>query len=307
MTKLRLGQIDTSDIGSSDFASKTEVASNVSVLTANTYNTLLDTRANDFATYTTLNASINSVQANLTSVIGAAPSTLDTLAEIAAALENDANIAVTLVTAIGTVQSNLTTLTGTTAANDYNSYTTLTANTYNTLLAAQANDFNSFNTLTANTYNTLLDTRANDYNSFTTLTANTYNTLLDTRANDYATYITLQANLNSVSSNVDNVTANLYNTYTSLANVYSEKFEVDGSTNVFTLSRSITSEEALLVYLDGVLQHSDSYVISGTTLTIANTTPIPVTTLGVRSLSALATSAGGSSGGSTYLKTFALG
>jgi hypothetical protein len=598
--------------------------STFTTLTANTYNTLLTARANDFATYTTLNASINSVQSNLTSVIGAAPSTLDTLAEIAAALENDANIAVTLVTAIGTVQSNLTTLTGTTAANDYNSYTTLTANTYNTLLAAQANDFNSFNTLTANIYNTLLDTRANDFNSFTTLTANiyntfaylnanvgggggdvanawvnandynsyttltaniyntytslfanlgvgggnvtntvsitpvfsgalrttnatqslgtaswttltgydnviydtnsftsvadrftipsgvtkvklagsvagtsaigqlitrilknantaisyttevdiestgadngiaitpvvsvvegdyfvlqafsdnsrtisvelvswfsievvegsvltatanltissagnawvnandyatllsarandynsfttltantyntllaaqandlatlntarandfnsfntltanTYNTLLDTRANDYnsfttltaniyntfaylnanvgggggdvanawvnandyATYITLQANLNSVSSNVDNVTANLYNTYTSLANVYSEKFEVNGSTNVFTLSRSITSEEALLVYLDGVLQHSDSYVISGTTLTIANTTPIPVTTLGVRSLSALATSAGESSGGSTYLKTFALG
>jgi hypothetical protein len=148
----------------------------------------------------------------------------------------------------------------------------------------------------ANDYSTLLTARANDFNSYNTLTAN-----------DYATYITLQANLNSVSSNVDNVTANLYNTYTSLANVYSEKFEVNGSTNVFTLSRSITSEEALLVYLDGVLQHSDSYVISGTTLTIANTTPIPVTTLGVRSLSALATTVGSGSGGSTYLKTFALG
>jgi hypothetical protein len=274
---------------------------------ANDYATLLSAQSNDYNSFTTLTA--------------------NTYNTLLAAQSNDG---ATLLTA---------------QANDYNSYTTLTANTYNsyltltandgvtlltalsndgaTLDSARANDYNSFTTLTANTYNTLLDTRANDFNSFTTLTANIYNTFAYlnanvgggggdvanawVNANDYATYITLQANLNSVSSNVDNVTANLYNTYTSLANVYSEKFEVDGSTNVFTLSRSITSEEALLVYLDGVLQHSDSYVISGTTLTIANTTPIPVTTLGVRSLSALATTVGSGSGGSTYLKTFALG
>jgi len=63
--------------------------------------------ANDYATYTTVSSLIDTVQANLTSVIGAAPSTLDTLAEIAAALENDANVAVSLTNSIGQVSSNV--------------------------------------------------------------------------------------------------------------------------------------------------------------------------------------------------------
>jgi len=61
---------------------------------------------------------IDTVQANLTSVIGAAPTTLDTLAEIAAALENDANVAVTLTNQISTVDTDA-------KANTYNTYVTL--------------------------------------------------------------------------------------------------------------------------------------------------------------------------------------
>ena len=63
--------------------------------------------SNDYATYTTVSSLIDTVQANLTSVIGAAPSTLDTLAEIASALENDANLAVSLTNSIGQVSSNV--------------------------------------------------------------------------------------------------------------------------------------------------------------------------------------------------------
>ena len=74
-------------------------------ITADTSNSWVN--ANDYATYTTVSSLIDTVQANLTSVIGAAPSTLDTLAEIAAALENDANIAVSLTNSIGQVSSNI--------------------------------------------------------------------------------------------------------------------------------------------------------------------------------------------------------
>lgn len=74
-------------------------------ITADTSNSWVN--ANDYATYTTVSSLIDTVQANLTSVIGAAPSTLDTLAEIAAALENDANIAVSLTNSIGQVSSNV--------------------------------------------------------------------------------------------------------------------------------------------------------------------------------------------------------
>lgn len=126
-----------------------------------TYTTLTsDYSANDYATYSTLLSSIDTVQANLTSVIGAAPSALDTLAEIAAALENDANIAVTLITAIDAVQSNVSALPDS-AANDYATYTTLQSE-------VSANDYATYTTLTS-------DYSANDYNTYSILNANIAN------------------------------------------------------------------------------------------------------------------------------------
>ena len=189
---------------------------------------------------------------------------------------------------------------------------------YRVVAGSEANLYNTYTTLTANIYNT--------YNSLSANVDSVNSNVDNVTANLYNTYIALNANLDVVSSNaaaLDNnafVNANDYNTYTTLksqidlvnantstlGNVYSDKFEIDGSTNAFTLSNTISSEESLLVYIDGVLQHSDAYVIDGLTLTLSNTLPLPVSTLGVRSLSALATTSGGS-GGVSYLKTFALG
>jgi len=106
--RINLNQIETDDINTSVFASKSEVnlvQDNVSALDNNAW-----VNSNDYSTYTTLTSLVDTVQANLTSLVSAAPSTLDTLAEIAAALENDANIAVTLTTSIGAVQDNVTAL-----------------------------------------------------------------------------------------------------------------------------------------------------------------------------------------------------
>jgi len=195
--------------------------------------------ANDYATYTTVTGLINTVQSNLTSVIGAAPTTLDTLAEIAAALENDANIAVTLTNAIGTVsanaatnatnidkvQANLSVLPDS-AANDYATYTTLSGliNTVQANVTAlpdsAANDYSTYNTLsnlidtvqdnvvaTSNTTNNWVN--SNDYSTYITVTANLYNT--------YTSLVSdinlVQGNVTSLTSTVDSADANLYNTY----------------------------------------------------------------------------------------------
>jgi hypothetical protein len=147
-----------------------------------TYTTLQSEYAsNDYSTYTTLLGSINSVQANLTSVIGAAPSALDTLAEIAAALENDANIAVTLITAIDSVQSNVYALPDS-AANDFS-----------TLLSAYSNDLATYTTLQS-------ELNANDYATYNTLISS-----IDTvQANLYAvTLDTVAANGNSTSQTIE--------------------------------------------------------------------------------------------------------
>jgi hypothetical protein len=202
-------------------------------------------------------------------------------------------------------------------ANLYNTYTTLTANIYNTYnsLSANVDSVNSnVDNVTANLYNTYIALNANldvvssnaaalDNNAF--VNANDYSTYLAAEANIYNTFAYLNANVGGGGDASNSwVNANDYNTYTTLksqidlvnantstlGNVYSDKFEIDGSTNAFTLSNTISSEEALLVYIDGVLQHSDAYVIDGLTLTLSNTLPLPVSTLGVRSLSALAAS-----------------
>lgn len=70
MTKLRLGQIDTSDIESSVFAS----ANAVNLVQSNVTTLASTTAANDYNTYTSLSANIDSVQSNVYAL------TLDTVA-----------------------------------------------------------------------------------------------------------------------------------------------------------------------------------------------------------------------------------
>ena len=47
-----------------------------------------------------------------------------------------------------------------------------------------------------------------------------------------------------------------------------DTFTGDNSTTAFTLSRSVSSEDYLIVFIDGVFQGQSSYVLSGTTLTL---------------------------------------
>jgi hypothetical protein len=147
---------------------------------------------------------------------------------------------------------------------------------------------------------------SNLYNTYTTVTG-----LIDT-VQDNVTSLT--STIDSIDANTYNtyttLTANIYNTYQNLASVslYAEKFTVDGSTNSFTLSNSVSSEESILVYIDGIVQHSDAYIVNDTNLTIANTLPLPSSTLGIRRLSGGGgTTNGSSSGGLSYLRTYALG
>lgn len=138
-------------VNANDYATYTTLNSAINTV-QNNVSSLPDSAANDYNTYTTLISNINEVQSNLTSIIASAPSTLDTLAEIAAALENDANIAVTLTTSISTVQNNVVNVT----ANVYNTYVTLN---------------NSINTVQSN-LSALPDSAANDYITYEVLRSN---------------------------------------------------------------------------------------------------------------------------------------
>ena len=238
--------------------------------------------ANDYNTYTTVSSLIDTVQANLTSVIGSAPTSLDTLAEIAAALENDANIAVSLTNSIGSVksnvdlvQSNVSSLTSVSNANDYNTYTTVTA----LIDTVQSNIVTGNDT--ANTW-----VNSNDHTTYTTVTANLYNTY----ASLHSEIDLIQDNVNSLTSIVDSADANLYNTYNTVTglidtvqdnvalnySVYgsSDQFTV-GTSNTFSLSSAVSNVNNIIVSLNGIVQYPTlGYEVSGSTLTLANTTPI---------------------------------
>jgi hypothetical protein len=101
-------------------------------------------------------------------------------------------------------------------ANDYATYTTLTANIYNTYAVLLANISSGTNTslVYANDYATYQAALANDYNSYVTVQgeyrANDYATLLAAQSNDYNSYTTLQGEYR----------ANDYNSYTTLQGEY---------------------------------------------------------------------------------------
>ena len=99
-------------------------------------------------------------------------------------------------------------------SNDYN--------TYNTLKVTQdANDYSTYTTLTANIYNTFAYLNANSSGVGGGTLANDYNTYISAMSNDYSTYVALSGFINTVSGNVTAAYANDYNTYTTIdANVY---------------------------------------------------------------------------------------
>ena len=110
--------------------------------------------------------------------------------------------------------------------------------------------------------------------------------------------IALRSQVNSVSANVDSFESYANSTFVSggysNAVVLSESIKALESSNAnsayadsnaFIIGSEVTSSNNLLVYLDGILQHPDQYVVSGNSLTLSNTDPLPIDiSVGIRHL-----------------------
>jgi hypothetical protein len=127
-----------------------------------------------------------------------------------------------------------------------------------------ANDFSTYSTLTANIYNTFAYLNANVGGGG----GDSSNIWVN--ANDYNTYTTLSGLIDSVQTNV----SSLYGT-TLYQGLDSDVFLINSSTNVFSLSYNVNSTNDILVSISGVVQTPDQYVIASNVLTISNTTPLP--------------------------------
>lgn len=136
---------------------------------------------------------------------------------------------------------------------------------------------------------------ANDYATYSTLTANTYNTYV----NIYSLIDDVQSNLNSIDSNTrvyvdNNLISNTSITLTAgdgieiaanidskevafsvnMSNVTSQTIELDGSTNSFSLVKSVPNKNMVFVIYNGLIQNPATYSIDSTTLTLSNDAPI---------------------------------
>ena len=110
--------------------------------------------------------------------------------------------------------------------------------------------------------------------------------------------IALRSQSDGVSSNVDSFAEYANSTFTtggySNSVVLSESIKYLSSTNAnsayadsnsFVLGSAVNSRDNLLVYLDGILQHTDQYIVEGTSLTLSNTDPLPKdVSVGIRHL-----------------------
>ena len=209
------------------------------------------------------NTNINTVQGNAAAFASYANSTFGTSADPIqsnlAAFASYANS--TFGTSADPIQSNLTAF-GTYANSTFSTHTLVTAN-----INSVVHGITGANTNIGSAVHGITGANA-------TITAN--KTILNT----FGTY----ANSTFASGNIGLVQSNLdaYSTYansnfltTAAANVGASTYPVDATTNAFTMTQSVSNVNNILVFMDGLVQSPDTYVVSGTTLTISNSSPLP--------------------------------
>lgn len=267
MTELRLGQINTVDIDTSEFASAnsvntvqsnvTSLTSDVGTISAN-LNALPDSAANDYATYSTLSTLIDTVSSNASShsstfwegyadssaLSGGYISNAFTVVSGVGAYFGDGGSWTQLATlaSVNTVQDNVSAL-------DNNAW-------------VNANDYTTYNTLSG-----LIDTVQDNVSSSSS------NTSIVVGGTDLSN-TTVFVEAGDGVSLASNTTSKTVTISTSMSNVTSQEFTLDGSANSFTLAKSAANTHMILVFYNGIAQKPTSYTISGTTLTLSNTRPI---------------------------------
>ena len=274
--KLRIGQIDLTDLSSSEITSAADIAnveSNVSsfestaLANVDTIQDSVDSASTNIdtvqANLTTFEGTIDTVQDNVDSettivdaygtyanstfatqtyvdnavsgLVSASPTALDTLNELAAAIDDDSDIDGTLRGYIDTVQDNVATISS-------------------SLDTVQSN-LDAF----AATTNTSLTSGSN-----TSITANSEALSNSTIFLEAGAGISLTANTTSKTVSIDS----------SVSNITSQVLSIDGSANSFTLPKTASNTSMMVVFYNGLALRPSEYGVSGTTLTINNTDPL---------------------------------
>jgi hypothetical protein len=236
------------------------------------------------------------VDNEVSGLVDAAPATLDTLNELAAALGDDANFSTTVTNSIATKQNELTASTGIDITSDVISITdtAVTAGTYGDANNTPQITVDAQGRLTSVTTVTTagsgsggggtLDIEQDTFNGDGTTGPFNLTSSADSKNN-------LQVYIDGVYQSKDNFSVSGTSlTFTTAPNTGTDNIEVihlksvvgsvkldsftgDGSDTTFDLANTIAGENNTQVFIDGVYQSKDNYSTSGTTVTFSTAPP----------------------------------
>lgn len=274
--KLRIGQIDLTDLSSSEIASAADIA-NVESNVTSFESTALANVDSIQDSVDSASTNIDTVQSNLTTFEG----TIDTV-------QDNVTSETTIVDAYGTY-ANSTFATQTYVDNAVSglvSSSPTALDTLNEIAAAMGDDADIDGTLrgkidtvqdNVTTVISSLDTVQGNLDAFaaTTNTSLTSGANTSITANGEAlsnTTIFLAAGA-GVSLSV-NSTSKTVSVDSSVSNITSQVLSVDGTANSFTLPKSASNTSMMVVFYNGLALRPSEYGVSSTTLTINNTDPL---------------------------------
>lgn len=274
--KLRIGQIDLTDLSSSEIASAADIA-NVESNVTSFESTALANVDSIQDSVDSASTNIDTVQSNLTTFEG----TIDTV-------QDNVTSETTIVDAYGTY-ANSTFATQTYVDNAVSglvSSSPTALDTLNEIAEAMGDDADIDGTLrgkidtvqdNVTTVISSLDTVQGNLDSFaaTTNTSLTSGANTSITANGEAlsnTTIFLAAGA-GVSLSV-NSTSKTVSVDSSVSNITSQVLSVDGTANTFTLPKSVANTSMMVVFYNGLALRPSEYGVSSTTLTINNTDPL---------------------------------
>lgn len=271
--QLDLRDLSTSDLGSANAVANLE--SNI-VSVATTVNAAIDTVSANADTLTTLLNTVSGnidAAASLVSTISGNADTFASLVTSFASYGNTnfvegtyidgevANLIASAPTALNTLQELATAIN-----NDASFFDTITglADTVNDNTASIASDIDGIQSN--------LDSYATYANSQFSASSNISLTVGNTTISN--TTIFVEGARSSVYANTNTTSKTLTFTHT-MGNATSQEFTMNGSTNALTLGSTATSNTNMyFVFYNGLALKPDEYTISGSTMTLANVDPI---------------------------------
>ena len=239
------------------------------------YNTT-DSKLEYFDTAYKFIASEDYVNTEITNLIDSAPGTLDTLNEIAAALNDDPDFNTTITNLINGKQATITGAATTITSSDLTVSRALISNSSGKVAVSSVTDTElgylsgvtsaiqtQFNNITDN--NTTYTVSAVDSGD---------NAIIRLTGSDLSTDdVTLVAGSNvTLTPSGDNITIASTATGGS-TNVVTTTSTGDGSTTAFTLPNTIASENNVQIYIDGVYQSKSNYSTASNTVTLTTAPP----------------------------------